>query len=128
MVFKFDSYIKHIWANYPANIYLFKVNNRNTRKRCEICSKLTIKHQNDELWTHFTPFSSVSFVDFEQVNISWVVFMIQINDKKYLMYRSGINLEINSLYQWKINYYFSDRADFVVSQNLPTRHNLNVTC
>ena len=26
--------------NFPANIYLFKVNNRNTRKRCEICSKL----------------------------------------------------------------------------------------
>ena len=24
-------------------IYLFKDNNRNTRKRCEICSKLTIK-------------------------------------------------------------------------------------
>ena len=23
--------------------FLFKVNNRNTRKRCEICSKLTIK-------------------------------------------------------------------------------------
>ena len=28
---------------YPANIHLFKVNNINTRKRCEICSKLTIK-------------------------------------------------------------------------------------
>ena len=27
----------------PANIYLFKVNNRNTRKRCEIFSKFTIK-------------------------------------------------------------------------------------
>ena len=27
----------------PANTYLLKVNNRNTRKRCEICSKLTIK-------------------------------------------------------------------------------------
>ena len=27
----------------PANIYLLKVNNSNTRKRCEICSKLTIK-------------------------------------------------------------------------------------
>ena len=25
------------------DIYLFKVNNKNTRKRCEICSKLTIK-------------------------------------------------------------------------------------
>ena len=29
--------------NYLARIYLFKVNNRNTRKKCEICSKLTIK-------------------------------------------------------------------------------------
>ena len=32
---------------FPARIYLFKVNNRNTRTRCQICSKLTIKHQND---------------------------------------------------------------------------------
>ena len=29
--------------SYPANIYLFKVDNRNTRKWCDICSKLTIK-------------------------------------------------------------------------------------
>ena len=28
---------------FPAGIYLFKVNNRNTRTRCEICSKLTIE-------------------------------------------------------------------------------------
>ena len=28
---------------YPASIYLLKVNNRNTRTRCEICSKSTIK-------------------------------------------------------------------------------------
>ena len=27
----------------PANIYFLKVNNRNTRKRCGIYSKLTIK-------------------------------------------------------------------------------------
>ena len=26
----------------PASVYLLKVNNRNTRTRCEICSKLTI--------------------------------------------------------------------------------------
>ena len=31
-----------IWYN-PASIFLVKVNNRNTRARCEICSKLTIK-------------------------------------------------------------------------------------
>ena len=37
---------KHIYrkTNYfQANIYLFKVTNRNTTKRYEICSKLTIK-------------------------------------------------------------------------------------
>ena len=28
----------------PANIDLFKVNNRNTRKRCEICSELFSLH------------------------------------------------------------------------------------
>ena len=28
---------------FPASIYLLKVNNRNTRRNCEICSKLTIK-------------------------------------------------------------------------------------
>ena len=27
----------------PAGNYLLKVNNRNTRTRCEICSKITIK-------------------------------------------------------------------------------------
>ena len=32
----------HLILN-PASVYLFKVNNRSTRKRCEICSKLTIK-------------------------------------------------------------------------------------
>ena len=44
---------------YSANIYLFKVNNRNTRKRCKICSKLTIK-------------TSISIVEFEQINVNWV--------------------------------------------------------
>ena len=29
----------------PADIYLFKASKRNTRKSCEICSKLTINKQ-----------------------------------------------------------------------------------
>ena len=36
-------YVKEICQPYPTNIYWFKVNNRNTRKRCKIWSKLTIK-------------------------------------------------------------------------------------
>ena len=65
---------------FPANIYLFKFNNRNIRKRCEIYSKLTIKHQNNVndialvflLLTlkYFKSFSYVSIVDFKQVNFS----------------------------------------------------------
>ena len=30
-------------VSFPASSYMFQVNNRNTRARCEICSKLTIK-------------------------------------------------------------------------------------
>ena len=35
--------MQSIFGDAPAGIYLLKVNNRNTRTRCEICSKLTIK-------------------------------------------------------------------------------------
>ena len=60
------------------NIYLFKVNNGNTNKSCEICSKLSIK--TPERRTNFTPFSSVSIVDVEQVNGSWELFCGSNND------------------------------------------------
>ena len=48
-----------------AGIYLLKVNNRSTRTRCEICSKLPIKTP------YFTPCSSVSMINFEQVITGW---------------------------------------------------------
>ena len=56
---------------------MFKVNNRNSRTRCEICSKLTIKTPEQpqwrlkNLWTYFTPCPSVSIVNFEQANAGW---------------------------------------------------------
>ena len=63
-----------------ASIYMFKVNNTNTRTKW-ICSKLTIKTPERlqalfwclycSLWTYFVPFSSVSIVNFEQVNADW---------------------------------------------------------
>ena len=78
--------VSPIWDFYqyyfdcPINIYLFKVSNRNTRKRSKICSKLK-KYQNNIdiglvslLLTlnilHI--FFSVSVADFEQVSFSWV--------------------------------------------------------
>ena len=62
----------------PANIYLLKVNNRDTGKRFKISSKLTIK-------TNFTPFSSVSIVHFEQVNVIWLFTKIKMVFTKALV-------------------------------------------
>ena len=60
---KFNSARKLIILNTPpANIYLFKFNNRN-RKRCEICSKLTIKTPERHQWRR----SDVLIANFEQM-------------------------------------------------------------
>ena len=44
-------------------------------KDVKICSKLTIK----------TPFSSVSIVNFEQVNVSWVILISLYSEGVYLL-------------------------------------------
>ena len=62
----------------PVGNYMFKVNNRDTRTRCEICSQLTIKTPERVVLASllltlniFTPCSSVFIVNFEQVNVRW---------------------------------------------------------
>ena len=55
----------------PALNYMFKFNNRNTRTRCEICSKLTMKTRERRNALHFTPCSSVTIVNFDQVSVGW---------------------------------------------------------
>ena len=70
------------WGVISVGYCMFKVNNKNTRTRCKICSKLTTKtpewldwHRYGvsiiNFWTCFTPCSSVSIVNFEQVNAGW---------------------------------------------------------
>ena len=54
-----------ILINIPAGNYMFKVNNRNTRTKCETYSKLAIKTPER---TCFIPCSGVSIVNFEQIN------------------------------------------------------------
>ena len=65
-------------SEFPSNIYLFKIGNRNTRKRCEICSWYDVVDIVDLVLMFliltlniFHTFSSISIVDFEQVNVSW---------------------------------------------------------
>ena len=41
---KWDCYFQFLWfSQYITSKHLFEINNRNTKKRCETCSKLTIK-------------------------------------------------------------------------------------
>ena len=56
----------------PAGIYLLKVNNRNTRTRCKICSKLTIKIPERRHWSR----SGVFIVNFEQMSHLVLVFVL----------------------------------------------------
>ena len=56
----------------PAGIYLLKVNNRNTRTRCETCSKLTIKTPERRQWRRFW----CIFVNFEHISHLVLVFLL----------------------------------------------------
>ena len=62
----FDAENDFVLNSHPAGIYLFKVNNRNTRTRCEICSKLTIK----------TPELLLTIVNFEHISHLVLVFLL----------------------------------------------------
>ena len=70
---------------FPNGNYMFKVNNRNTRTRSEIFSKLTIKIPERRLAC-----SSVSIVNFEQVNAGWVDIL---NTKEFISFLRTNNLK-----------------------------------
>ena len=72
-------------ANYvvlcnPAGNCMFKVNNRNTRTRCEICLKLVNKKDTSglalvSLLLNFNIFHTLCFiVNFEKINAGWQYF------------------------------------------------------
>ena len=56
----------------PTGIYLLKVNNRNIRTRCEICSKLTIKTPERRHWR----LSGVFIVNFKHISHLVLLFLL----------------------------------------------------
>ena len=56
----------------PTSIYLHKVNSRNTRTRCEICSKLTIKTP-EQCQRHH---SGALIVNFEHISLLVLLFLL----------------------------------------------------
>ena len=56
----------------PAGNYLLKVNNRNTRTRCEICSKLAIKTPEPRQWHRSVVFT----VNFDNILYLFIVSLL----------------------------------------------------
>ena len=61
---------------YPAYIYLFKVNNRNSRKGCQICEKVIIKTP-ERRQLH----PGIFIVNFEHISHLFLVFQLVTLDK-----------------------------------------------
>ena len=62
----------HHVSSYPAGIYLLKVNNRNFRTSCEICSKLKLKTPE----RCYCRRSGAFIVNFEQISDLVLVFLL----------------------------------------------------
>ena len=78
-VFKINSKMKLVkkctadhTIGFPAGSYLFKVNNWNTRRTCEICLKLAIKTAEWRQWRC----SGVFIVNFEHISYLVIVFLL----------------------------------------------------
>ena len=60
------------YTYFPAGNYMLKVNNTNTRAKCEICSKLTIKTPERRQWRR----SGVFIRNFEHISHLVLVFVL----------------------------------------------------
>ena len=68
----FGVWTSYSYAFYPAANYMFKVNHGNTRTRCEICSKLTIKTSGRRQWDG----SGAFIFNFEHISHLVLVFLL----------------------------------------------------
>ena len=66
--------LNYLSPHFPVGNYMFKVNNINTRRRCEICSKLTLKTP-ERRYKHWRS-SGVSIVNFEHISHLVLVFLL----------------------------------------------------
>ena len=73
--FRYSGYSEHL-GTLPAGICLLKVNNKNTKTRYEICSKLTIKIREQHQWHH----SGIFIVNFEHIShLVLVLLLLSLN-------------------------------------------------
>ena len=70
--------VRNLFLVVCTEINVQDVNNKRTRARYEVCSKLTIKIPKRICWwKYFTPRSSVSTTDFGQVNVHYQIVSLE---------------------------------------------------
>ena len=93
-IFSVEQLWKWFWKKPdPAGNYMFKVNNKNTRTRCEICSKLAIKKPERRQWHR----SAVFIVNSEHISLLVLVFLWLTLVGKY---RLGTDIDLFKLNNW----------------------------
>ena len=80
---------------FPASIYLFRVNNRNNRRRCKICSKLTIKTLERRQWHHCGIFIVTYFSPFCTIAISIITLY-----SSFFQYSAVVILQYREIFKW----------------------------
>ena len=98
---------------YPAGNYMFKVNNRNTRTRCETCSKLTIKTPERRHWRHRY---GVFIVNLKHILHFFLVFLLLTLSKHSVHW--GINPHLNPLKNTTPSFVPSLRFDHIAIHQL----------
>ena len=102
-------------SSYPANIFLFKVHNKNTRKICEICLKLTIKTPEWRYWRC----SGVFIVNFEHISHLFLMFLLLIRTSKCWLYLGtfhAVSMLLIMLHYW---YLKRNNIQYNLSVSLP---------
>ena len=93
---------------FSAGNCMFKVNNRNTRRRCEIYSKLT---------TRIRSCSIIFIVDFELVNSSWVISLLDESSKILRIRELQSSFLSRSILKFQ-NWWASESLDGRITDNL----------
>ena len=88
----------------PANVYLFKVNNRNIRKRCGICLKLTIKTPERRQWLGSGVFIAKDAVSGLEQLLATESPLKMIKNTFYFTLKALFVLKIFNFFSWLFSY------------------------
>ena len=76
---------------YPENKYMFKVNNRDTKKKCEICSKLTIKLTTSNDWYVMSSCHC-------RHSVLFLICIVNFEHISYIFYFFGVSTSVTKLF------------------------------